>query len=104
MKLRMAVALVGCLSMAVAAQTPAPSGVLLVLAKTDLTLSTVDPVTFKGLGRVPSGPDPHEVVASPDGRVAYVSNYGGGSFNTITVVDLVEQKALAPLDLGPFGG
>ena len=104
MKFRMAVALVGCLSTVVAAQTPAPSGVLLVLAKTDLTLSTVDPVTFKVLGRVPSGPDPHEVVASPDGRVAYVSNYGGGSFNTITVVDLVEQKALPPIDLGPLRG
>ena len=104
MKLRMAVALVAGVCTAVAAQTPAPSGVLLVLAKSDLTLSTVDPSTFKVLGRVPSGPDPHEVVASADGRVAYVSNYGGGSLNTITVVDLVEQKALPPIDLGPLRG
>jgi YVTN family beta-propeller protein len=104
MKLRMAVALVAGLCTAVAAQTPAPAGVLLVLAKSDLTLSTVDASTFKVLGRVPSGPDPHEVVASTDGRVAYISNYGGGSFNTITVVDLVEQKALPPIDLGPLRG
>ena len=50
----------------------------------------------------PSGPDPHEVVASADGRVAYISNYnqGNGAANTISVVDLVAQKALPPIDLG----
>src|SRR6266513_3411316 len=80
---------------------PAPPGSLLVLAKTDQTLSIVDPATLKVLGRVPSGPDPHEVVASTDGRVAYVSNYNGGN-NIITVVDLVGVKALAPIDLGPL--
>ena len=53
------------------------------------------------LGRVPSGPDPHEVVASSDGRVAYISNYNGGG-NIITVVDLVGMKALPPIDLGPL--
>src|SRR5258705_2939031 len=56
---------------------PAPPGSLLVLAKTDQTLSIVDPATLKVLGRVPSGPDPHEVVASSDGRVAFISNYNG---------------------------
>jgi len=104
MKLGMAVALVGGICTVAAGQAPAPSGALLVLAKSDLTLSTVDPATFKVVGRVPSGPDPHEVVASADGRLAYVSNYGGGSYNTITVVDLVEQKALPPIDLGPLRG
>ena len=48
--------------------------------------------------------NPHEVVASPDGRLAFVSNYGGGSFNTITVVDLVERKNLAPINLGALRG
>jgi YVTN family beta-propeller protein len=105
MKSRMAVALAGCISTAVwTGQAPSPSGALLVLAKSDLTLSTVDPATLKVVGRVPSGPDPHEVVASADGRLAYISNYGGGSYNTITVVDLVEQKALPPIDLGALRG
>ena len=74
---------------------------LLVLAKSDQMLAIVDPVTLKVLGRVPSGPDPHEVVASPDGRVAYISNYNGGG-NIITVADLVAMKALPPIDLGPL--
>ena len=53
-------------------QTPGSSGMLLVLSKGDLTLSMVDPVSLKVLGRVPSGPDPHEVIASTDGRTAYI--------------------------------
>lgn len=82
----------------------APSGALLVLSKGDLTLSTVDPATLKVIGRVPSGPDPHEVTASADGRFAYISNYGGGSYNTITVVDLVAQMPLPAIDLGALRG
>ncbi len=77
---------------------------LLVLSKSDTTLSIVDPATLKVLARMPSGPDPHEVVASADGKFAYVSNYGGGAYNTITVVDLVAQKTLAPVDLGALRG
>jgi YVTN family beta-propeller protein len=53
---------------------------------------------------MPSGPDPHEVIASTDGKFAYISNYGGGAYNTITVVDLVAQKDLPPVDLGPLRG
>jgi len=81
-----------------------PSKALLVLAKTDNTLAIVDPASFKVVARMPSGPDPHEVVASADGRFAYISNYGGGRYNTITVIDLVEQKALPGVDLGALRG
>ncbi len=81
-----------------------PSPALLVLAKTDTTLSIVDPVTLKVIARMPSGPDPHEVVASTDGKFAYISNYGGGRYNTITVVDLVAQKTLNAVDLGALRG
>jgi YVTN family beta-propeller protein len=72
---------------------------LLVLSKGDQTLSVVDPQALRVLGRVPSGPDPHEVVASADGRAAYIANYNGGG-NIITPVDLVAMKALPPIDLG----
>ena len=81
-----------------------PSQALLVLAKTDHTLSIVDPVTLKVIAAMPSGPDPHEVVASSDGKFAYISNYGGGRYNTISPIDLVEQKALPPIDLGALRG
>ena len=85
-----------------AQSTPAKS--LLVLSKADHTLSIVDPATLKVVARMPSGPDPHEVIASTDGKTAYISNYGGGAYNSITPVDLVEQKSLPPIDLGPLRG
>jgi YVTN family beta-propeller protein len=81
-----------------------PSKALLVLAKSDNTLAIVDPVSLKVVARMPSGPDPHEVIASADGKFAYVSNYGGGAYNTITVIDLVAQKTLPVVDLGPLRG
>src|ERR1043166_8532906 len=83
------------LAEATLAQTPSPA--LLVLEKSDSMLAIVDPATLKIAGRVPAGPDPHEVVASPDGRFAYITNYGGGgrgALHTISVVDLTTQKAL----------
>lgn len=78
-----------------------PGGHLLVLSKGDLTLSRVDPATGAVLWRAPSGPDPHEVVASDDGTRAYISNYI--SHNTLSVVDLVNGKALPAVDLGALG-
>ena len=89
----------------VAAQNE-PGGRLLVLSKGDRTLSVVDPVTLKILGKVPSGEDPHEVAASADGRTAYISNYGTarGGFNTLTVGDIVGFKPLGTVDLGGLRG
>jgi len=82
------------------AQTPSPA--LLVLEKADNSLAIVDPGSLQIVGRVPAGPDPHEIEASPDGKLAYISNYGGSdsTLNTISVVDLVARKALPPIDLG----
>ena len=82
-----------------------PNTSLLVLSKSDRTLSIVDPASnFKIVARMPSGPDPHEVEASTDGKLAFISNYGGGAYNTITVIDLVGQKVLSTVDLGPLRG
>jgi YVTN family beta-propeller protein len=36
--------------------------------------------------------------------VAYISNYGGGAFNTLTVVDLVNRKPLSTIDPGALRG
>jgi YVTN family beta-propeller protein len=87
-----------------AAQTP--SKVLLVLEKNGTQLDLIDPASLKIMAKVPAGQDPHEVIASADGKMAYISNYGGAqsSLHMISVVDLVAQKALAPIDLGALYG
>jgi YVTN family beta-propeller protein len=81
-----------------------PAKFLLVLSKADKTLSIVDPASLKVIARMPSGNDPHEVVATADGKFAYISNYGGGRYNTITVADLTAQKTIKTIDLGPLRG
>ncbi len=80
----------------------APSPTLLILAKSDNTVAIVDPTTLQVLARVAAGPDPHEIIASDDGKLAFISNYGGSdsTLNTISVVDLVARKPLPPIDLG----
>ena len=77
---------------------------LLVLSKHDHTLSVVDPSTLRVTAKVPVGNDPHEVIASTDGTTAYVSNYGFGAYNTLTVVDLTTAKSLGTIDLGALRG
>ena len=85
-------------------QSSASDPRLIILSKNERLLSIVDPATLKILAQVPTGPDPHEVVASDDGRRAYVSNYGGGDYNTITIIDLVNRKSLGTVDLGALRG
>jgi len=85
-----------------AQSTPSPA--LLALSKRDRTLAIVDPASLKVMAKVPVGNDPHEVIASTDGKTAYVSNYGFGAFNTLAVIDLVGQRALSPVDLGALRG
>ena len=99
MSLKFVVLLIVCFALTnVTAQVPS-TGALVVLSKGDRTLSVVDPSTLKVVGTVPSGPDPHEVVVSADGRVAYIANYNGGT-NIITPIDLVSMKPMPVIDLG----
>ena len=77
---------------------------LLALSKHEHTLSMVDPATLQVIGRAPVGPDPHEVIASSDGRKAYVSIYGGGRYHALSVIDLVGKKALPDIDTGALNG
>jgi DNA-binding beta-propeller fold protein YncE len=85
------------------AQT-AQSRKLLALSKADHTLAIVDPVSLKVLAKMPVGADPHEVIASTDGKMAYVSNTGGGRFHVLNVIDLVAQKTIDSIDTSPLMG
>jgi YVTN family beta-propeller protein len=87
-----------------------------VVCKSDFQLALVDAATQKVLAKLPTGLGPHEVAVSPDGRTAYVSNFGRYSVypagdtmhdkagNTITVVDLVDRKVKATFDLDTHSG
>jgi YVTN family beta-propeller protein len=82
----------------------ANQGALLVLNKSESTLAIIDPATLKVLARVPTGEAPHEVAASADGRLAFVSNYGTADRpgNTISVIDIAARKELKRVDLSPL--
>ena len=87
-----------------AAAQPTPKQSLLVLSKHDHALAIVDPATLKVVARAAVGQDPHEVIASSDGKTAYVSIYGGGAYHVLSVVDLIAQKPLPEIDLGALNG
>src|SRR5215831_13861757 len=76
---------------------------LLVLNK-EGTLAIIDPVSKKILGTVRVGEQPHEVEASSDGKLAFVSNYGTGPApgNTLSVIDIAARKELHRVQLGPL--
>ena len=75
---------------------------LLVVNKSESTLSFIDPATRQEVAEVPTGNAPHEVAVSPDGRWAYVTDYGTGPApgNTVTVVDIPNRRVAATIDLG----
>jgi DNA-binding beta-propeller fold protein YncE len=81
-----------------------PKRALLALSKTDHMLAVIDPATLKTVARIPVGPDPHEVIASSDGKTAYVTIYGGGSLHELDIIDLIAQKPLVSLDTRPLFG
>ena len=87
-----------------ASHTVLPAQSLLILSKHDHTLAMVDPATLQVVAKAPVGNDPHEVIASTDGRTAFVSNYGFGTYNTLAVIDLAARKPLPSIDLGPLYG
>lgn len=82
----------------------ADSGTLLVLNKSDNTVSLIDLASKQTVGTVPTGVAPHEVAVSPNGKLAVVANYGNQQQpgNTLTVIDLPGKKQLKTIDLGEY--
>lgn len=84
-----------------AAQEP-PQGTLLVLNKSAASLWLVDPLTGARRAEIATGRGPHEVVVTSDGAQAVVADYGEQQpGHTLTLVDLVNGRALRTLDLAP---
>jgi len=77
-------------------------GLLLVANKGDHTLGIVDPDSGQQVATVPEeGITGHEVVASPDGRIAYVPIYGnsgvgspGTDGQTMAVIDIASRRLI----------
>lgn len=85
-------------------QTPTPSPALLVLNKSANQLAIVDPATKQVTARIDTGEGPHEVAASDDGKLAFVTNYGAKDpGHSLSVIDLAVQKEIHRVDLGPLG-
>src|SRR5436305_12071200 len=92
----------GCLFLVnVASAQTANTAKLLVLNKPQAKLLIVNPVAKKVIAEVPTGAGPHEVTASEDGKLAFVSNYGNETpGNSISVIDLAAHKELRRHELG----
>ncbi|HEV2349758.1 MAG TPA: hypothetical protein VG028_07940 [Terriglobia bacterium] len=98
------------MSLAVAGELPSASGkgLLLVANKGDHTLGIVDPDAGRQIAAVSEpGITGHEVIASPDGRTAYVPIYGnsgvgqpGTDGQTLAVFDVASQKLTHTIDFG----
>ena len=85
----------------------AGSGLLVVANQKEHTVLVVDPDERRELAKIVVGVNGHEVMASRDGRYAYVPIYGnsgvgkpGTDGSTIDVIDLQERKLAGTIDLG----
>jgi YVTN family beta-propeller protein len=104
-------ALIPCLAFTAAA-LDAPNSAntpkLLVANQGDRTLSIIDTATNKQIAAVPvGGITGHEVVATPDGRTAFVPIYGnsgvakpGTDGSNIAVIDIASEKVVGNIDFG----
>jgi YVTN family beta-propeller protein len=74
---------------------------LLVGNKGENSLSIVDLASGEERVRLPTGPAPHEIAVSPDGRAAAIVSYGGRS---IDLFDIPAQRLVRTIDLAPNEG
>ena len=86
----------------------AASGWLLVANKGDNAMGIIDPVAARQVAEVAEGGvTGHEIITSPDGKLAYVPIYGdsgvgmpGTDGSNMVVIDLAARKVVGNLDFG----
>jgi DNA-binding beta-propeller fold protein YncE len=76
---------------------PTPREALLVGEKAAGRLVIIDPETLEIVARIPAGGNLHELAT--DGQYAYI----GSNLPGITVVDVVKQRRVEPIDISAFG-
>lgn len=78
-------------------------GTLIVANKAEATVSLIDLSSGEVRATLPTGAGPHEVVVSPDGRLAVVADYGAGTpGSTLTVIDVQSAEVVRTIDLGEY--
>ncbi|HTS37465.1 MAG TPA: YncE family protein [Candidatus Solibacter sp.] len=103
--------LVGLTAMPVSHRSPSPDAgesFLLVANKGEQTLGIVDPQAGRQVATVPEGGiTGHEVIASPDGKTAFVPIYGnsgvgqpGTDGSNMVAIDIASRKVVGNVDFG----
>jgi DNA-binding beta-propeller fold protein YncE len=93
-----------CVSSA-SAQLSGLGGTLIVTNKSPSTATIIDVGSGRTLATLPTGAGPHEVVVSPSGMRAVVTDYAGTPGNpgkTLTVLLLPQQRVEKTIDLGQY--
>ena len=86
----------------VALFTPLDADTLLVANKSGHTVDLVDPSTGGSRATLPTGKFPHEIIVSPSGKLAAISNYGNRSEpgSSLTIIDVGKREVVRTIDLG----
>ncbi|TXC69576.1 YncE family protein [Sphingomonas ginsenosidivorax] len=105
-----ATAALGARAMARATPPSLPAGVLALVEKNAGRIAFYALPDGTRTGTIPLGTQPHEIVADPAGRFAYVGHYGvaswkapGAGGSQVWVIDLHQRTLARTIDLAPFG-
>ncbi|MCK4337437.1 MAG: YncE family protein [Candidatus Aminicenantes bacterium] len=78
------------------------NGTLVVLNKSEATVTLISLETGKPVAVLGTGIGPHEVAVSPDGKTAVVCNYGERPLSTLTVINIERKRPLNTIHLGEY--
>lgn len=97
-------AMVGSIFLLAGGVRGADIGTLLVLNKSDHTVSLIDLASKASRATIATGRHPHEVAVSDDGKTAVVANYGNAREpgSSLTVIDVANRQATKTIDLGEY--
>lgn len=83
-------------------EPPGLSGTLVVVNKSDNTVSFIDVGSAKIIGTLPTGKGPHELIISDDGKWAVSTDFVGG--DSLTVFDIENMKVARTIPLPKYPG